>query len=48
MVILHRHLLQSYVSLQLIVITSLQSFESGQALFLVVEVKAALAHSRNQ
>ena len=30
------HLLQSYFSLQLIFIISLQSFESGQALFLVV------------
>ena len=30
------HLLQSKFSLQLIFITSLQSFESGQALFLVV------------
>ena len=30
------HLLQSKVSIQLIVVTSLQSFESGQVLFLVV------------
>ena len=30
------HLLQSYVSLELIVVTSLQSFESGQVLFVVV------------
>ena len=35
------HFLQSYASLQLIVITSLQCFESGQALFLVVLIFAS-------